>query len=247
LAQLHQLRGRVGRYKYRAYAYMMTPARRPVTPIAGKRLRAIEEYSQLGSGFKIALRDLEIRGAGNILGSEQSGHIQMVGYQMYCDMLASAVGKMRNEPEAKVATAAIDLGFSVNIPKSYISGDRQRLDVYRKIASAKNAADLVQIEEELEDVFGVLPGQVDMLLQWAQIRIAATDWKIRSITASGVDLIFIGQSNKIANQLLKNSSGIVRVIDHKTVNLRLEKRFFEPGTILGVLRKIFSSAGPNPI
>jgi len=86
LAELHQLRGRVGRYKHRAYAYMLLPMSRPITPVAAKRLKAIEEYSHLGAGFRIALRDLEIRGAGNILGSEQSGHIQTVGYQMYCEL-----------------------------------------------------------------------------------------------------------------------------------------------------------------
>ncbi len=93
LAELHQLRGRVGRYKHRAYAYMLLPMSRPITPIAAKRLKAIEEYSHLGAGFRIALRDLEIRGAGNILGPEQSGHIQTVGYQMYCELLSDAVEK----------------------------------------------------------------------------------------------------------------------------------------------------------
>ena len=100
LSELHQLRGRVGRYKHRAYCYLLLPADRPVTPVAAKRLKAIEEYSQLGAGFKIAMRDLEIRGAGNILGPEQSGHIAAVGYEMYCQLLEEAVRQLKNEAEA---------------------------------------------------------------------------------------------------------------------------------------------------
>jgi len=124
LAEMHQLRGRVGRYKHRAYAYMLLPTNRSITPVAARRLKAIEEYSHLGAGFRIALRDLEIRGAGNILGPEQSGHIQMVGYQMYCDLLADAVRKLRNEPCEPLPTATIDLGFSTYIPRNYIPIDR---------------------------------------------------------------------------------------------------------------------------
>ena len=103
LAQLHQLRGRVGRYKHRAYAYRLLPKTRTVTPTAAKRLKAIEEYSQLGAGFRIALRDLEIRGAGNILGPQQSGHINTVGYEMYCRLLTEAVKRLKNEPIEKHA------------------------------------------------------------------------------------------------------------------------------------------------
>jgi len=117
LAELHQLRGRVGRYKHRAYAYMLLPGSRSITPVAARRLKAIEEYSHLGAGFRIALRDLEIRGAGNILGAEQSGHIQTVGYQMYCELLADAVRKLKQEPIEPVPSAVIDLGFATYIPK----------------------------------------------------------------------------------------------------------------------------------
>ena len=147
LAQLHQLRGRVGRYKHRAFAYLLMPPDRPVSPIAAKRLKAIEEYSHLGAGFKIALRDLEIRGAGNILGSEQSGHINLIGYEMYCKLLSDAVKKLRNEPIIHAHESVINLGFSSYIPKSFIPSDRQRMDVYRKIAVATNAADLKNLQK----------------------------------------------------------------------------------------------------
>ena len=157
LAEMHQLRGRVGRYKHRAYAYMLLPNTRPVSPIAAKRLKAIEEYSHLGAGFRIALRDLEIRGAGNILGAEQSGHIQMVGYQMYCEMLADAVREMKNEKVEPLPTTTIDLGFPAFIPKNYIPLERHRMDAYRKIAVARTPADLEQIQAGLADVYGPVP------------------------------------------------------------------------------------------
>ena len=117
LSELHQLRGRVGRYKNRAYCYLLLPADRPVTPIAGKRLKAIEEYSHLGAGFKIAMRDLEIRGAGNILGPEQSGHIAAVGYEMYCNLLEDATRQLKNEPKPSRPEAHVDIGVSALIPQ----------------------------------------------------------------------------------------------------------------------------------
>ena len=153
LAQLYQLRGRVGRYKHRAYAYLLLPQSRSISPVAGKRLKAIEEYSQLGAGFRIALRDLEIRGAGNILGAEQSGHINTVGYELYCRLLGEAVKRLKNEPIEKEPETVIDLGFAACIPKNYIHSDRQRLEVYRRLATALNPRDIDRLGEELRDLF----------------------------------------------------------------------------------------------
>jgi len=241
LAEMHQLRGRVGRYKHRAYAYMLLPKSRPITPIAAKRLKAIEEYSHLGAGFRIALRDLEIRGAGNILGPEQSGHIQTVGYQMYCELLANAVRQLKNEPIESVPTT-IDLGFAAYIPKNYIPIDRNRLDVYRKIAVVKSYADLEQIRSELDDVYGPVPEEVEMLLQVADLRIAASKHEIKSIIASGQNLIFsfVQEPTDKVNQLFSRVSGKVRIIDTKTLYLQLPSSYFEPATLLTVLRKIFT-------
>jgi len=241
LAEMHQLRGRVGRYKHRAYAYMLLPASRPITPLAAKRLKAIEEYSNLGAGFRIALRDLEIRGAGNILGPEQSGHIQIVGYQMYCELLADAVKRLNNEPTEPIPTAAIDLGFATYIPKNYIPLDRLRMDVYHKIAVAKTAEDLKQIENELTDVYGPVPDEVKLLLELAQLRIAASRQDIKSIVTSGQDLVFSFEKDAESKAafLFKNISGKVRILEPKTVYLCLPANYFEPKTIMSVLRKIF--------
>ena len=238
LAQLHQLRGRVGRYKHRAYAYMLLPATRSVTPIAAKRLKAIEEYSQLGAGFRIALRDLEIRGAGNILGPEQSGHINTVGYEMYCRLLSEAVKRLKNEPVDTPPTAIIDLGFSTYIPKSYISSDRQRMDVYRRIASSTSKGDIKRMHEELADLYGKVPGQVSMLLDIADIRVRSAKWNIKSIIVSDLDVIFSFQTHQGVQDIFAKAPGKVRIVDTKTVYLRLEKNYFEPCTLMAVLRKM---------
>jgi transcription-repair coupling factor (superfamily II helicase) len=256
LAELHQLRGRVGRYKHRAHAYMLLPNSRPISPIAAKRLKAIEEYSHLGAGFRIALRDLEIRGAGNILGPEQSGHIQMVGYQMYCEMLADAVHEMKHEKVQRLPTTTIDLGAPTYIPKNYIPIDRHRMDAYRKIAVARTPADLKQIEAELADVYGPLPEEVKMLLDIGELRIAASKHDLRSIAvqppATGYatwgraptgELIFTFKQDpgKKANTLFANVRGSVRIPDPKTVNLRLNPSYFEPRTLISLLRKILGA------
>jgi transcription-repair coupling factor (superfamily II helicase) len=240
LAELHQLRGRVGRYKHRAFAYMLLPTSRPITPTAAKRLKAIEDYSHLGAGFRIALRDLEIRGAGNILGAEQSGHIQLVGYQMYCDLLAEAVRKLKNEPMEAEPAAVIDLGFASYIPKSYIPSDRYRMDIYRKIAVTKTTEDLKQIESELADVYGPVPDDVELLLELADLRIKTSRQGIKSIIASGRDLIFSfnKDSNVKADSLFARVKGTVKIADPKTVYLRLPQNYFEPGTLISIMKKI---------
>ncbi|MGA2323338.1 MAG: transcription-repair coupling factor [Sedimentisphaerales bacterium] len=240
LAELHQLRGRVGRYKHRAYAYMLLPASRPITPIASKRLKAIEEYSHLGAGFRIALRDLEIRGAGNILGAEQSGHIQMVGYQMYCELLANTVRQMKGEPTETTPTANVDLGFAAYIPKNYIPADRIRLDVYRRIAVAKTAEELSHLETELADVYGSPGEEVKSLLSIAELRIAADKLDINRIVAHGGNLVFSFSADaaKNAKRLLKNVAARYTVADETTVYLHLPESCFEQQTLVNFVRKI---------
>jgi transcription-repair coupling factor (superfamily II helicase) len=240
LAELHQLRGRVGRYKHRAYAYMLLPASRPITPIAAKRLKAIEEYSHLGAGFRIALRDLEIRGAGNILGAEQSGHIQMVGYQMYCEMLAQAVRQIKGETAQPITPATIDLGLSAFIPKNYIPADRSRMDVYRRIAVAQTADELHQLQTELADVYGPLPAEVKLLIDITELRIAAGQLGIKGIVAHSGNLVFsyADDAAKNAKRLFKNVAHKHTVADDQTVYLHLPAAYFEQQTLLSFLRKL---------
>jgi len=240
LAQLHQLRGRVGRFKHRAYAYFLLPRSRKVTPIAVKRLKAIEEYSQLGAGFKIALRDLEIRGAGNILGPEQSGHINTVGYELFCKLLSDAVRRLKNEPVEKDLLTVVDLGFSTYIPKNYIPTDSQRLNIYRQIASAKTVEDLKRITEQLADMFGPICDDVQSLIDIAEIRILAGSYDIRSINVAGNDIIFAfgADAGKDTAKIFAKSPGIVRIPDPATVHVRLDQKYFHPPTLLAVLRKL---------
>ena len=241
LAQLHQLRGRVGRYKHRAYAYLLLPRSRTITPIAARRLKAIEEYSHLGAGFRIALRDLEIRGAGNILGADQSGHIQIVGYQMYCKLLADAVRKLNNEPIEPIPTAVIDLGFDTYIPKNYIPLNRYRIDVYRKIALAKNQKELKQISDELIDIYGPVPDEVELLLELANLRIGASKHDIKAIVASGYNLMFSFAKTYDSrnNTLFAKLPQSIRIVDPKTVCMCLERDYSEPRILINFLQKIF--------
>jgi transcription-repair coupling factor (superfamily II helicase) len=238
LAQLHQLRGRVGRYKHRAYAYLLLPESRPITPLAARRLKAIEEYSQLGAGFRIALRDLEIRGAGSILGAEQSGHINTVGYELYCRLLGEAVKRLKKEPVEKDIQTVIDLGFETYIPKNYIPSDRQRLEVYRRIGAARNPKDIDRLSAELRDLFGPVPPQVEQLLELSQIRFWADRWNIQSIIVQQPDLIFTFPEGATGTDLFARYPGTVRIPDPRTVHLRLEKFYFEPKTLIAILRKL---------
>ncbi|MHC4622878.1 MAG: transcription-repair coupling factor [Planctomycetota bacterium] len=242
LAEMHQLRGRVGRYKHRAYAYMLLPRSRSISPIAARRLKAIEEYSHLGAGFRIALRDLEIRGAGNILGPEQSGHIQLVGYQMYCELLGDAVKRLKNQPVEAIPTAIIDLGFSTYIPKNYIPLDRHRMDIYRKIAVARSDQDLRQIESELDDIYGPAPEEVRLLLEVAELRIKASKLEIKSIVASGADLVFSFRERRRdeVESLLAKAAGKSWTAGGKTAYLRLKESYVEPRTLMSLLQKILN-------
>ncbi|HEV8377330.1 MAG TPA: transcription-repair coupling factor, partial [Tepidisphaeraceae bacterium] len=164
LSELHQLRGRVGRWKHRAYCYLLLPADRPVTPVASKRLKAIEEYSHLGAGFKIAMRDLEIRGAGNILGPEQSGHIAAVGYEMYCNLLEEATRQLKNEPKPTRPEAHVDIGLSAFIPKQYIPADRQRMDAYRRLSRCTTLEMVAELVNDLKDAYGEPPRIFSLLV-----------------------------------------------------------------------------------
>jgi transcription-repair coupling factor (superfamily II helicase) len=222
---------------------MLLPGSRSITPVAARRLKAIEEYSHLGAGFRIALRDLEIRGAGNILGAEQSGHIQTVGYQMYCELLADAVRKLKQEPIEPIPSAVIDLGFATYIPKNYIPVDRNRMEVYRKIAVAKSGDELKQIESDLADVYGPVPDEVKLVLELAGLRISASKLDIKSIVISGHSLVFsFAKEAKVqAESLFAKVSGKVRVADPKTIYLRLPDSYFEGRTLINVLRKVLGS------
>ncbi|MCG3179907.1 MAG: Transcription-repair-coupling factor [Phycisphaerae bacterium] len=238
LAELHQLRGRVGRYKHKAYCYLMLPETRTISPIASRRLKAIEEYSELGAGFRIALRDLEIRGAGNILGAEQSGHISAVGYEMYCHLLDEAVRKLRGQPPARAARAHLELGIGGHLPKGYVPSDRQRMEVYRRLSRCTSDAEIEQLEHDLRDAYGELPPAADDMLQIARLRVWAASWSIRAVNVDEPDLVFSVDDMAFASPVFTDAPGIVRIIDGTTVHVRLGDRYFEKATLSAVLRKM---------
>jgi transcription-repair coupling factor (superfamily II helicase) len=193
LADLHQLRGRVGRSKVKAYAYFIVPESGPTNPAAAKRIHAIEEFSQLGSGFKIAMRDLEIRGAGNVLGAEQSGHIAAVGYELYCELLRRAAGKLKNEPQQEMKTIAIDLGIETRIPDNYVRDARTRFELYRRFAHADTDQATSELRAELIDRFGPIGAEVENCFLTASIRNLCRRLKIRSIVDAADHYILIAE------------------------------------------------------
>ncbi|MBH1942128.1 transcription-repair coupling factor [Mobilitalea sibirica] len=171
LSQLYQLRGRVGRSNRTAYAFLMYKRDKMLKEIAEKRLHAIKEFTELGSGFKIAMRDLEIRGAGNLLGAQQSGHMEAVGYDLYCKMLTEAVKSMKGEySEEETFETTVDMDMDAFIPATYIRNEVQKLDIYKRIAEIENEEELMDMQEELLDRFGDLPGAVNNLLNIALIK-----------------------------------------------------------------------------
>ncbi len=182
LAQLYQLRGRVGRSNRQAFAYLLIPSEAELTPIARKRLAAIREFADLGAGFRIAALDLELRGAGNLLGGQQSGHINAVGFDLYCQMLDRAVREMKGERiEDESPTAAVNLGVDVRIPDDYIYDINQRLRTYKRISAAATDAALDEIRSEINDRYGPVPEPVISLLGYARVRNRATELGIGSV------------------------------------------------------------------
>jgi transcription-repair coupling factor (superfamily II helicase) len=242
LSELHQLRGRVGRYKNRAYCYLLLPADRPVTPVAAKRLKAIEEYSHLGAGFKIAMRDLEIRGAGNILGPEQSGHIATVGYEMYCQLLEEATRQLKNQPKPARPEAHVDIGVSALVPKQWIPADRQRMDVYRRLTRCESLEMLNLLEQDLKDAFGEPPRPAVLLLALTELRLLAGIFGIESIIKKDPDVVMTVRDAARAQSGLAGAPGRLSVIDEKTVYLRMPASFMESDTLLMVLRNLLKSA-----
>jgi transcription-repair coupling factor (superfamily II helicase) len=186
LGQLHQIRGRVGRGGQRAYAYLFHPADRVLSEQAYERLRTIGEHTELGSGFKIAMRDLEIRGAGNLLGSDQSGHIAAVGYDLYVQLVAEAVAEARGEPRPAPPSVAIDVPGDAHLPKDYVEAEDARLEAYRRLAAATTEADVTDIGDEWADRYGPLPSAAEGLLSLARLRAAALARGIGEIAMSSV-------------------------------------------------------------
>jgi transcription-repair coupling factor (superfamily II helicase) len=220
LSDLYQLRGRVGRYKHQAYAYLLLPRHVSLLTDVRKRISAIRQYSTLGSGFKIAMRDLEIRGAGNLLGSEQSGHITAVGFELYCQLLKQSVSVLKGEKVKTRVEVSIKLDFlyqsavsgqssvaadyeplttdkSASLPHNYVTEPQHRIEIYRKLAQANEKSALENLQKELRDRFGPLPPAVELLLQVAELKILASEKAVTMIEVKDDKLMLTRQGDFI--------------------------------------------------
>jgi transcription-repair coupling factor (superfamily II helicase) len=215
LSDLYQLRGRVGRYKHQAYAYLLLPRHATLLADVRKRISAIRQYSTLGSGFKIAMRDLEIRGAGNLLGAEQSGHITAVGFELYCQLLKQSVSSLKGEKTKPRVEVSVKLDFLADerpededgklapfahhatLPHSYVPEPRHRIDIYRKLAQANEKNALKELEKELRDRFGPLPPTVEMLLQIAELKVLAAEKSVTEIEVKDGKVMLTRQNDYI--------------------------------------------------
>jgi transcription-repair coupling factor (superfamily II helicase) len=246
LADLHQLRGRVGRSKHRAYAYMVLNPSRGVAPNAARRLKAIEEFTELGAGFKIALRDLEIRGAGNILGTQQSGHIAAVGYELYCQMLENSVRRLKNQPLRTPLEVQLDLPWQAYLPHEYISGQRSRLEVYRRLARVRQLDRLAEFRQELRDRYGAHPEPVEWMLRLTEVRLLAARWKIDSIRLEGpsqaelgpTDLVLNYKGERLIRNVAERSGGRLRVVDAQSAYFRLSARELQPDALYRCIKDL---------
>lgn len=225
LSQLYQLRGRVGRSNRRAYAYLLIPSEIELTPIARRRLSAIREFSDLGAGFRIAALDMELRGAGNLLGGQQSGHLDALGFDLYTKMLERTIAEIRGDDIADEISVSINLGIDVSIPKDYIVESGQRLRTYKRIASADTEETLVQIHAEIADRYGKIPQSVDNLFAYGRLRKLAESLGVVSVDRSGSGIgVKLSESARISPEKLMaliasdetitfSASGILRIPD----------------------------------
>jgi transcription-repair coupling factor (superfamily II helicase) len=208
LAELYQLRGRIGRSKTRAYAYLLVSDEQLLTSDAKKRLRVIQELSDLGSGFKLAAHDLEIRGAGNLLGAEQTGHIAALGFDLYCKIIEQTVREIKGQPLDEEFYPQIDLQVSAYFPEEYIPDMQQRLEMYKRLMSSKDFAQLFDVEEEIRDRYGKLPQEAQNIVALAELKLIATQLRITQIKAvnSTITLVFDATSSvTVTDQQIKHA------------------------------------------
>jgi transcription-repair coupling factor (superfamily II helicase) len=238
LADLHQLRGRVGRYKHRAYCYVLIDPNQSLTPAAARRLRAIEEFSDVGAGFAVAMRDLEIRGAGNILGTEQSGHIATVGYELYCELLEKAVRALQKLPPKLHVDVNLDLPGEAYLPRRYVPDMRLKIDLYRRLARVSTMEELADLAGELTDRFGPHPPTVDRLLRRMEARILAQQWLIDSVHLEPPYAVFTYLDHRRAEQLARASGGRLRVVDQRSAYFTLPKGLADPDEILRQIKSL---------
>lgn len=244
LSDLHQLRGRVGRYKHQAYAYLITPSK-AVSFDATKRLKAITEFNELGAGFKIALRDMEIRGVGNILGRQQHGHIISVGYDLYCKLLRQATKTLQNKSKGKEEIKIkedtdIQIAIDAYLPLHYIPSERQRIKLYRKLSMVNTQTDTLDIRKELKDRFGKdIPKEAENLLDLSLIKIFMRKHSFDSVCQVGNKLVVTYSDSSKARKVVLRQPDIVRIVDDNTIHIIISKRLSAfPDKVVELLKRM---------
>jgi len=244
LADMHQLRGRVGRDRHRAYCYLLLEEGRSVTTKATRRLKAIEEYSELGAGFRIAMRDLEIRGAGNILGTEQSGNIAAVGYELYCQLLENAVRSAKKQPLRYQRHVKIELPVAAYIPDRYIAEPRLKIEIYRRLSQANRLNQLTELEGELRDRFGPIPTPTRRMLNLRELNLRALSWKIENIHLQDGYAILRYGDNKLIRMLAHLHAGQLKIVDRHDAYWPLTAGEQDGAAVLDELLNALSIAEP---
>jgi transcription-repair coupling factor (superfamily II helicase) len=244
LADLYQLRGRVGRSNIKAYAYFLIPTEEIITEEARKKLQAIQELSYLGAGFRLALKDLEIRGAGNLLGPEQSGHIEAVGFDMYIEMLESAISELKGEKVPPKIEPVIDLKATAIIPEEYIENPEIRLSIYRRIASARDKNSLEDLRDELKDRFGTPPQETLRLLEIMDLKLLAKNLLITRIQniAGKIKVVFAPETPITPERifsLYKSNKRRIRLLPEGGIEIDLKDRGWDE--MLTELKKVIQT------
>jgi transcription-repair coupling factor (superfamily II helicase) len=245
LSDLHQLRGRVGRGKNRAYCYLLLAPDCRLTPRAAKRLQAIETFSDMGAGFAISMRDLEIRGAGNLLGTQQSGHIATVGYELYCQLLENAVRSLKNQPPRIRIDVDVDLPLSAYLPDTYVPNRRQKIDIYRRLTRVDRFDQIRDFEAEIKDRFGPIPAEARRMLGVAAIKLEAAVWGIQSIFIENKYLGFRFSDLNRIKQLANAKKGVLRIVDEETAYVGLKSLVIPPDKLLSLVKSILQSGSES--
>ncbi len=238
LADLHQLRGRVGRFKHRAYCYLLLDPNKHLTPNAAKRMMAIEEFSEMGAGFAIAMRDLEIRGAGNILGVEQSGHIATIGYELYCELLENAVRRLKQMAPRVTVDVHLELPGEAYLPRTYVPNHRLKIDLYRRLARVSELGELNDLRAEILDRFGPLPAAVERLLAFTELRILAHQWQIASIHLEDPHGVLEYTSREAVDRLRRATGGRIRPVDGRSAYVTLKSPLADADRVIAELQSL---------
>jgi transcription-repair coupling factor (superfamily II helicase) len=240
LSDLHQLRGRVGRYKHKAYCYLLLEPHKHLNPTAAKRLQAIETFSDMGAGFAISMRDLEIRGAGNLLGTQQSGHIATIGYELYCQLLETAIRKQKHLPAKLSIHVDVDLPIAAFLPDDYVVDGRQKIDLYRRLTRLERFDQIKELRTEIRDRFGKIPPPVKRLLSLSELKLEASVWQVTSIFLQDKYLTFKFEDRPRFSQLSK-ARPMIRIIDDETAMVTLKESKIAPTKMLALVKSLLQS------